>query len=64
MKNIGRIFKYNPWINDIHTKYMYRIDLNFNETWRTVIWMRQHIKGKIYDERRSMINIDNNNIQK
>jgi len=49
MKNIGRIFKYNPWINDTHTRYMWS-SFNLNERWRTVIWMREPIKDKIYEE--------------
>jgi hypothetical protein len=62
MKNIGSIFKYNPWINDTHTKYIWDTFLiqpqyphepwhsNWYESWKTVVRMREPIKEKIYEE--------------
>ena len=53
MKNIGRIFKYNPWINDTHTKYIWEYYYHY-ESWhnslRSVIWMIEPIKDRIYQE--------------
>jgi hypothetical protein len=70
MKNIGRIFKYNPWINDTHTKYVWSA-FDGQEFWRVTVRMKEPIKDKIILRtfmsqpgvlfaRDLMINIDNN----
>jgi len=54
MKNIGKIFKYNPWINDIHTKYIWEYYYHY-ESWHNPLIgpfiSITAIKEKIYEER-------------
>ena len=49
MNNIGRILKYNPWIDDTHTRYMWSA-FNLHDKWGAVIWMSESIKNKIREE--------------
>jgi len=62
MKNIGRVFKYNPWINDTHVNYIWDAftiqaqyphepwHSSWHESWRDAINIRYPIKEEIYEK--------------